>query len=100
MPHFVDALFELAGEDPRAYYSYKRRLLRVVIFWEDGTQFNAYGDREAYLEEVERVFSGHAKAVDHYLTKSPKEIRSFGQIILERSLHQWSTLFNTDTLKP
>ena len=99
MPHFVDALFELAGEDPRAYYSYKKKAIACRYFWEDGTQFNAYGDREAYLEEVEHVFSGHAKAVDKYLTKAKKKYDLLAKLFLERSLHQWSTLFNTDTLK-
>ncbi|MGA0415861.1 MAG: 1-hydroxycarotenoid 3,4-desaturase CrtD [Flavobacteriaceae bacterium] len=99
MPHFVDALFELAGEDPRAHYSYKKKEVACRYFWEDGTQFNAYGDRSAYLEEVEKVFKGEAKAVERYAEKAKKKYDLLAGLFLERSLHQWSTLFNRDTLK-
>jgi diapolycopene oxygenase len=99
MPHFVDDLFELSGEDPRAYFSYKKKNIACHYFWEDGVRFTAYGNREAYLQEVETVFEGHSNAVKTYLDKAKKKYDLLAGLFLERSLHQWQTYFNKATLK-
>ena len=43
MPHFVDELFELAGENPRDYFQYKRKEIGCKYYWEDGVRLYAYG---------------------------------------------------------
>ena len=53
MPHFVDELFELAGENPRDHFQYKRKEIGCKYYWEDGVRLNAYGDTDRFLEEVD-----------------------------------------------
>ncbi|MGB0255120.1 MAG: phytoene desaturase family protein, partial [Flavobacteriaceae bacterium] len=53
MPHFVDELFALCGENPKDFFEYKRKDIACKYFWEDGVQLTAYGDTQCFLSEVE-----------------------------------------------
>ncbi|MEC7659299.1 MAG: FAD-dependent oxidoreductase, partial [Bacteroidota bacterium] len=49
MPHFVDELFTLAGENPSDHFQYKRKEIGCKYYWEDGIRLNAYGDTDRFL---------------------------------------------------
>ena len=99
MPHFVDELFELAGENPRDYFNYKRKLVGCQYFWEDGTSLKAYGDTNAFLTEVENKLKVPKKRLQKYLDKAAMKYDRTKALFLERSLHRWQTYLSTDTLR-
>ena len=74
MPHYVDELFELCGEDPRKYFNYQKKAVACAYFWEDGTRLHAYSDRTKYLEEVEEKLGVAPSVLAHYLDKAKKKI--------------------------
>ena len=41
MPHYVDELFALAGEEPGTQFSYEQQDEACRYFWEDGTRLTA-----------------------------------------------------------
>ena len=53
MPHMVDELFELCGENPKDHFSYIKKKIACNYFWEDGISLTAYGNKEDFLKEVE-----------------------------------------------
>ena len=73
MPQFVSELFQLAGEATEEHFEYSKKAIACNYFWQDGTTFTSYSDREKFLNEVERVFNEPKKNVDHYLKKAQKK---------------------------
>ncbi len=99
MPQFVDELFELAGENPRDHFGYKRKSVGCQYFWEDGTNLKAYGDTNAFFEEVEKQLCVPKKRLQKYLDKAAMKYNRTKALFLEQSLHKWQTYLSTDTLK-
>lgn len=99
MPHYVDELFALCGEDPRDHFNYQKKELACKYFWEDGKRLSAYSDQEKYMEEVEQQLGVSPKVLKAYLAKAKKKYDLTVDLFLEKSLHRWSTLFSFKTLK-
>ena len=99
MPQFVLELFQLAGEAAEEHFEYSKKAISCNYFWQDGTTFTAYSDREKFLNEVERVFNEPKKNVDHYLKKAQKKYELTSSLFLEQSLHKLKTYLSKDTLK-
>ena len=99
MPHYVDELFELCGEDPRKYFNYQKKAVACGYFWEDGTRLHAYSDRTKYLEEVEEKLGVAPSVLAHYLDKAKKKYDLTVELFLEKSLHRWKTFLSFKTLK-
>mgnify|MGYP003997611167 FL=1 len=72
MPHFVTELFELAGEDSKSHFNYRKKNIACNYFWSDKTKFSAYSEKRDFLNEVEKVFGEPQKNVDNYLKKAKK----------------------------
>jgi phytoene dehydrogenase-like protein len=53
MPHYVDTLFQLAGEDPKDHFQYQRLDTVCRYFWEDGTRLVGFADQQAFAQEVD-----------------------------------------------
>ena len=99
MPHFVDELFELAGENPRDHFQYKRKEIGCTYYWEDGVRLNAYGDTDRFLEEVDDKLGVPKHQLQDYLSRAEKKYNRTVSIFLEQSLHKWRTYFNIATLE-
>ncbi|MGB0198716.1 MAG: 1-hydroxycarotenoid 3,4-desaturase CrtD [Flavobacteriaceae bacterium] len=99
MPQFVDVLFELAGENPRDHFNYKRKSVGCQYFWEDGMRLKAYGDTHAFLAEVEKQLHVPKKRLQKYLDKAAMKYNRTKALFLKQSLHRWQTYLSADTLK-
>ena len=99
MPHFVDELFELAGENPRDHFQYKRKEIGCKYYWEDGVRLNAYGDNNRFLEEVDNTLGVPKHQLQNYLEQAQKKYNRTVSIFLEKSLHKLDTYLNKATVK-
>ena len=99
MPHFVTELFEKAGENPQDYFQYSKKEIACQYFWQDGTRFTAYSDRDRFLDEVETVFGESSERVKKYLQRAKKKYDLTAPLFLNQSLHKTKTFFSLDTLK-
>lgn len=99
MPHFVDELFALAGENPRDHFQYKRKEIGCKYYWEDGVRLNAYGDNNRFLEEVDNTLGVPKHQLQNYLEQAQKKYNRTVSIFLEKSLHKLDTYLNKATVK-
>lgn len=91
MPHYVEALFRLAGEDPAVYFKYQRMETACCYAWPDGTRLRAWGDSARFAAEVTQQLGVPAQKVQQYLRTSQTKHRLAGHIFLEKSLHRIRT---------
>ena len=91
MPQYVDELFELAGEDPRAHFNYVRLPDVCHYWWRDGTAFVAPADRELLASRAEETFSIPAQKVLDFMADGERKYELTGRTFLEKSLHKSST---------
>jgi phytoene desaturase len=99
LPHQVDELFELAGENPRAHFNYQRLPVACHYFWDDGTFLPAHGNEKEFAAEVEKTLNVPAKRVMDYLQKSRFIYETTAPVFLHRSLHIARNFINLETLK-
>jgi phytoene desaturase len=100
LPHLVTELFELAGRNPRNYFQYTKPEKACNYFYEDGTRFSAYHNREKFAEELKTklgisdvtpVFKQLDRAAFRYQITTP--------IFIEYSLHRLKNYTNLQTIK-
>lgn len=99
MPHFVDELFQLFGENPRDFFSYKRKEIACEYFWIDGMRITAHADKKKFLQEIEKKLNVPTEQLDNYLNKAKKKYDLTVSLFLEKSLHRVATFLQKDTLK-
>ena len=99
LPQLVDELFELAGKNPRDYFSYRSLPIITRYFYADGTIIDAYQDIDDFAQEIEEKTGESAKNVHRLLRKSQEKYEITSHVFLERSLHRWQTYLRWPTLK-
>ena len=99
MPHLVTELFDLAGERVSDHFKFDKKEIACKYFWQDGTRFTAYGERNKFLEEVNKTFNEPKQNVERYLNKAKKKYELTSTLFLEKSLHKLKTFISLDTLK-
>ena len=99
MPDFIAELYEIAGEKIEDHFKYSKKEIACKYFWQDGTVFNAYSDREKFLKEVEIKFNEPKEKVANYLSKAKKKFDLIKSIFLEQSLYKLKTLLSEKTIK-
>jgi len=99
MPHFVDELFELFGENPRKHFEYIKKDTICNYFWEDGTRFTMGADQDRFVEDASNCFDEPKKNLEKYLKNSQKKYDLTANLFLEKSLHKISTYLSKDALK-
>lgn len=97
LPEEVDALFLLAGENPRDHFNYHRLAHTCHYFWEDGTRLQAPASTEEFAKEVKNVLGVEAKIVSRYLAKSRMIYQTTEPVFLRKSLHIWKNYVNRET---
>ena len=99
MPHFVDELFSLAGENPRDYFNYKKKETVCNYWWEDGTTFSAAADPTTFVHKASATFQEPEEKLQAYLANNKTKYEATKKVFLEKSLHKASTYLSKDTLK-
>jgi phytoene desaturase len=88
-PYLMDELLQLAPEPVE--FNYQQMEVTCHYFWEDGTLFHAYANREELTKELTRVFPKEKEAFLHRLDKAERMYDLVGNIFLEKPLHRWDT---------
>lgn len=99
MPHFVDDLFHLCGENPREHFNYIKKKEACRYFWEDGTHLVAHSEPDDWAKEVEQKLGVPQKNLLAYLSRAKKKFDRTEQLFLHKSLHRIGTYLSWDTLK-
>ncbi|MGI4021335.1 MAG: 1-hydroxycarotenoid 3,4-desaturase CrtD [Janthinobacterium lividum] len=99
MPQYVDELFELAGENPNASFTYQKLDLVCRYFYEDGTQLNALSNEKAFAVEISKKTTDQPETIRKYLQNSKRIYQITNHVFLEKSLHRLSTYLSFKTLK-
>ena len=99
MPHFVDELFVLAGQNPRDYYHYIKHSKSCHYFWDDGTRLEADSDADAFSSKVAQTFQINEKLIKNKFIKAAHINDTIGDLFLEQSLHQLKNFCNLKTIK-
>ena len=99
MPHYVDELFRIAGEDPGAHFQYDRLPMVCRYQWEDGVVLRAWADPQEFGAEAARVLGVPPDLVPNFLKKSREKYEGGGHIFLNRSLHRASTWLSAEAVK-
>ena len=90
-PHYLEELFQDAGEDIQEFFSYKQVPLSCRYFFENGKVVNAWTDTELYEKELTGQLGEREGTLSGYLKRSEKLYNGVGRIFLNHSLHQWKT---------
>lgn len=100
IPEQVNELFTLAGKNPDECFEYIRVNTSGHYFYEDGTVFHAYADREKLAEELqEKLGLSNPKPFFDYLDKAKRKYVLMAPIFIERSLHRLKNYLNLATIK-
>lgn len=98
MPGYVDELFILAGKKPKNYFRYRQLDTVCKYFFEDGTQINAYSDRNKFASEISKKTQDTRESVLNFLKKSEEIYEITNPVFLQRSLHKWKSYFTKTTI--
>lgn len=90
LPALVDELFELAGENPRDHFQYRKLPSSCKYFWDDGTIINAWQNTEKFADEVEIAAGVEARHIRSFLDKSKRLYELTAEIFMFNSLHKFS----------
>ncbi len=100
LPNLVTDLFKLAGKKPSDYFEYEQIEKACNYFYEDGTTFTAYHDKQKFANElITKLGIESTKPLFKYLNKSAKKYALTAPLFIEKSLHKLSTYTNFNTLK-
>ena len=99
MPHFVDQLFELAGEQAGTSFSYKRKEIICQYYWDDGKDLTAYADANRFKTELYEKLGVAPQVIEDYWTRAKAKYELTASLFLEQSLHKLTTYLSKDTLK-
>lgn len=94
MPHFVEELFELLGENPKEHFPYIKLDTICRYFWDDGTRLTAYADLEQFAEEVSRVLGEKKEHVLQYLKDSKELYDLTSDLFIHSSFHRLDTFLS------
>ena len=100
LPELVTDLFKLAGKNPSDYFEYEQIEKACNYFYEDGTSFTAYHNKQKFAEELtNKLGITNTKPLFKYLNKSAKKYALTAPLFIEKSLHKLSTFTSINTLK-
>lgn len=99
LPHLIDDLFRLAGENPADYFRYIRLPEISRYFWNDGTRLTADADPEIFALNLEKVLGEPAENVRTFLRQSAFQYQTTESLFLRRSLHDPATWFSREALR-
>jgi phytoene desaturase len=99
MPHYVNELFALHGENPKDSFTYQKKDIACQYFWEDKTQVTAFSHKGQFLEEIQNKLGVKGAVLEQYLDRAKKKFDLTAPLFLEQSLHKFKGFVNAKTLK-
>ncbi len=87
MPHIIDELFELAGKNPRDYFSYTRLDTSFKYFFADGKCITAYADRDKFAKEIAAKTTDSEESFWRYIDDVAVKYDITNEVFSENSLH-------------
>jgi phytoene desaturase len=100
MPQLVEELFILAGKNPQDHFEYTQLDKACNYFYEDGTRFSAYHNREKFASELNNALGyGEADQLFKYLDKAAFRYNITAPIFVEQSLNKLQNFLSFATLK-
>jgi phytoene desaturase len=99
LPHLVDELFRLAGENPADHFDYIRLPEICRYFWDDGTRLTAWADTDEFAQEIETQLGEPADRVRSFLSDSAFKYDVTDRLFLHDSLHKARTWLNRKALR-
>ena len=85
MPHFVNELFALHGENPKDSFTYQKKDIACQYFWEDKTQVTAFSHKGQFLEEIQNKLGVKIAVLEQYLDRAKKKFDLTAPLFLEQS---------------
>ncbi|MFY0675013.1 MAG: phytoene desaturase [Bacteroidia bacterium] len=99
MPHYVEDLFKLMGEQTHQHFEYIKKDVVCNYFWDDGTRFQAKANKSAFIKEAAETFNEDSRNIEKYLERNAEKYQITNHVFLEKSLHKLSTYLNWETFK-
>lgn len=99
LPHLVEELFELCGENPKDHFNYVKLTTLCNYFYADGIRLSAFSDQTKFLSEVENKLNIDSSPLQNYLKDSAFIYEKTRKSFLEKSLHHWKTFVSKDILE-
>jgi phytoene desaturase len=99
MPELVLELFRLAGKNPGDYFRYKPIQLACRYFFEDGTQIDAFTNKDKFSSEIQSKLDVDKARVNRYIEHSIWIYKIIAPVFLEKTLHKVSAFLSWKTLR-
>lgn len=100
LPQLVEELFILAKKEPHHYFSYIQLDKACNYFFEDGTRFSAFHDRDEMAEELrDKLGLIDIQPFFNHLDNAKFRYEITAPIFIEKSLHRLKNHFSTQTIK-
>ena len=99
MPQYVDELFRVAGEDPRAHFNYQQLETVCHYWWSDGTQLAAAAEVDQLAKNCAEAFEVPAERITTFMQRAEQKYELAGRTFLEKSLHQLDTWLQPSVAK-
>ena len=100
LPHLVDELFELCGENPRQHFQYRALPQICNYFYDDGTRFTAHASRSTFNEALQAVATpNERRAFFKQLDLAARRYQLTAPLFIEQSLHRIKNYLNWRTVK-
>lgn len=99
MPFVLKNLFQVAGKKLEDYLKIRKKEIICRYFFDDGSVFNEYSDRERLLNEFERFTSEPAENLKRYLDYSKKIYDLTAELFLFNSFLDLKNFFNLKSFR-
>ena len=99
MPFVFDKLFEDIGVSIREHLTFEKLDILCKYFFNDGSVINAYSDIQRFAEEIENKTADTKESVKRYLNYCRRIYELSGELFLNKSFTEPSTLLSKNAIK-
>ncbi len=99
LPHLVDELFELAGENPRDHFNYIKLPTNCHYFYPDGTFIRAFSEKEKLIQEITEKTHESAKNIETAINNSKFLYEKLSELFIFSSIDRLKTFLSKSAFK-
>jgi len=99
MPELIDELFQMAGKNPRDYFSYHSLNESCTYFYEDGSVIQAQQNINDFALELEAKTGEPTEHLFNFLEKSKTIYDLTAEVFVFSSIHDTSNFFRKSSLQ-
>jgi len=99
MPHLVDELFHLCGENPADYFTYTRLDTICRYFFSSGKQVDSFADAETFAQSLESGLGEPKENVLRYLRESKRKWEVTADLFVFSDFSNPKTFLSTPFIK-